>query len=84
MPNLARAANTGISGFIDPCGRIVSQTPLYEDLAPVGEVAFLDIPAFYTQWGDRPLVSSLIFLLHIVGLLHVIQMRRQRKKRRLI
>ncbi len=64
---LARAANTGISGFIDPCGRIISQTPLYEDLAPVAKVGFLDVQTLYTRWGDWPLVVISLGLLVFVG-----------------
>ena len=30
---LARAANTGISGFIDPVGRVLDATPLMEEAA---------------------------------------------------
>lgn len=52
---LARAANTGISGFIDPCGRMVEATPLYEETAVTAQVALLDQKSYYTRWGDRPL-----------------------------
>ena len=39
---LARAANTGISGIVDPYGRVVQPTPLFEQAVVVGEVRFLD------------------------------------------
>ena len=38
---LARAANTGISGIVDPYGRVVARTALFETTAVVGEVRFL-------------------------------------------
>ena len=53
---LARSANTGISGFIDPCGRVLSTTPLYEDAAPVAEVGLMQGRTLYSRWGDWPLL----------------------------
>ncbi len=35
---LARAANTGISGIVDPYGRVLSKTRLFEETTVVGEV----------------------------------------------
>jgi apolipoprotein N-acyltransferase len=52
---LARAANTGISGFIDPCGRIVEATPLYEQAAATAQVALLEQKSYYSRWSDWPL-----------------------------
>lgn len=54
---MARAANTGISAFIDPSGRILGTTQLYEDDFLLGRVAFLDEQTFYSRWGDWPLVT---------------------------
>ena len=52
---LARAANTGISGFIDPCGRILSPTPLFQEAVATESVSLLTEHSFYTQWGEWPL-----------------------------
>jgi apolipoprotein N-acyltransferase len=49
---LARSANTGISGFIDPVGRLLDLTPLMEEAAVVREVPLLDTHTFYTRFGD--------------------------------
>ncbi len=49
---LARSANTGISGFIDPVGRPLGLTPLMEEAAVVRELPLLDTRTFYTCWGD--------------------------------
>ncbi len=49
---LARAANTGISGFVDPAGRMLDLTPLMEEAAVVRELPLLDTLTFYTRWGD--------------------------------
>lgn len=49
---LVRAANTGISGFIDPAGRILAQTPLFEDAVRTRSVPLLSQESFYTRHGD--------------------------------
>ena len=53
---LARAANTGISAIVDPYGRVVQATPLFEETVSVGEVA---LPATgrrsTSRIGTRPL-----------------------------
>ncbi len=48
----ARAANTGVSGFIDPLGRILHATPIFQEAAVKGEIPVGRIPTFYTQYGD--------------------------------
>jgi apolipoprotein N-acyltransferase len=52
---VARAANTGISGFIDPCGRRLKTTGLYEEAVVTGEVALMQCRTLYSRWGDWPL-----------------------------
>jgi len=49
---LVRAANTGISGFIDPAGRIIGSTPLFEDAVMTKRVPVLKELTFYTRFGD--------------------------------
>jgi apolipoprotein N-acyltransferase len=49
---LARAANTGISAFIDASGRILWQSPLYVPDAHAQELAWLPGGSLYTQIGD--------------------------------
>jgi apolipoprotein N-acyltransferase len=50
--SLARAANTGISGFIDPAGRILAATPLLEEAAVTRSIPLLKEKSIYTQTGD--------------------------------
>ncbi|MEJ2157870.1 MAG: apolipoprotein N-acyltransferase [Desulfobacteraceae bacterium] len=52
---LARAANTGISGFIDPCGRIISPTGLFQEAAVMAPVTLMKTTSNYTRWGEWPL-----------------------------
>ena len=48
----ARAANTGISGFIDPYGRVVQQSPIFTQEAIRGTIAVSHQQTFYSQYGD--------------------------------
>ena len=49
---LVRSANTGISGFIDPAGRIVSSTPLFKDAVMTRSIPLIDTETIYTRIGD--------------------------------
>jgi apolipoprotein N-acyltransferase len=48
----ARAANTGISGFIDPSGRVLAATPVFSEQAIRGRVPLRDRLTVYTRYGD--------------------------------
>jgi apolipoprotein N-acyltransferase len=75
---LARSANTGISGFIDPAGRILGSTPLSEEAVMTRLLPLLNQKSIYTRFGDvfawacLALVLSVI-LFKIVN--HVIRLR---------
>lgn len=49
---LARAANTGISGIVDPYGRVVAATGIFEEVGLVGEVRLLDGRTVYSRTGE--------------------------------
>ena len=49
---LARAANTGISGFVEPCGRIGQTTALFTDAWAVVELPLLESRTVYSRVGD--------------------------------
>ena len=52
---LARAANTGVSGFIDAGGRVLEQTPIFEATWLEAELPLHADPArasFYVRFGD--------------------------------
>ena len=50
--SLIRSANTGISGFIDPVGRIIASTPLFEEAVITRSMPVLKTESFYTRYGD--------------------------------
>jgi apolipoprotein N-acyltransferase len=49
---LARSANTGISGFIDPVGRIMDSSALLEEAAICRTLPLIHNKTFYTRFGD--------------------------------
>jgi apolipoprotein N-acyltransferase len=49
---LVRAANTGISGIVDPYGRVLARTGIYEPAVVVGEARFLRTSTIYARYGD--------------------------------
>jgi apolipoprotein N-acyltransferase len=49
---VVQAANGGISGFVDPRGRILFETT--EEKASVESVRLSTARAIYTRWGDAP------------------------------
>ncbi|HET9315304.1 MAG TPA: apolipoprotein N-acyltransferase [Vicinamibacteria bacterium] len=49
---LVRAANTGISAVVDPRGRVVEKTPLFEATVLVRDVPFVPGTTFYARHGD--------------------------------
>jgi apolipoprotein N-acyltransferase len=57
---LVRAANTGISGVIDPYGRVVARTRVFEEDVVVAEVRFLQSRTWYATIGDVVAQASLV------------------------
>ncbi|MBN2371590.1 MAG: apolipoprotein N-acyltransferase [Vicinamibacteria bacterium] len=49
---LLRAANTGISAIIDPCGRVLHRTALFERTVLVGDAGYTDEMTPYARHGD--------------------------------
>jgi apolipoprotein N-acyltransferase len=63
---LARAANTGISGVIDPYGRVLVRTRLFETEAVVAEARFVQTRTVYARIGD--VVAHLSVLVTLLAL----------------
>ena len=70
---LARAANTGISGFVDPYGRPLEKTDLFMDAVVVGDLRFIQERTIYNRIGD--LVAWLSLALAGVGLVATFRIR---------
>ncbi|MCI0428231.1 MAG: hypothetical protein L0Z46_09470, partial [Nitrospiraceae bacterium] len=64
---VVRAANTGISGFIDPFGRIVEATPIFTEQAVKATMQVWRPHTFYSRHGDVfaygcVIICALLFL----------------------
>lgn len=49
---VARAANTGVSGFIDAKGRVLGATEIFREAHDTEELVIGGTGTFYTEWGD--------------------------------
>jgi apolipoprotein N-acyltransferase len=49
---LARAANTGISGFVDPYGRVLQRSHMFQSAVLAEDVRFLTARTIYSRIGD--------------------------------
>jgi apolipoprotein N-acyltransferase len=76
--SLARSANTGISGFIDPAGRILASTELLQETVATQTVPLLKEKSIYTQIGDLFARACLALALLIM----VVEIVRRRGKRK--
>jgi apolipoprotein N-acyltransferase len=56
---LARAANTGISGAVDPYGRVIARSGIFEQVGMVEEVRFLTTRTVYAAIGDVVVYASI-------------------------
>jgi apolipoprotein N-acyltransferase len=63
---LVRAANTGISGIIDPYGRVMVESGLFEPAIIVGEARFLSASTIYTRIGDVFAYASVVVTLALL------------------
>jgi apolipoprotein N-acyltransferase len=49
---LARAANTGISGFVDPYGRVMQRSNMFQSAVMAEDVRFITERTIYSRIGD--------------------------------
>ena len=64
---LVRSANTGISGIVDPYGRVLEQTAIYQQAVVVGSVRFLETSTAYTRYGDVLAYASVVITLALLA-----------------
>ena len=57
---LVRAANTGVSGIVDPYGRVLERTDIFQEAVLVGEARFLRTSTFYSRHGDVIAYTSVV------------------------
>ncbi|MCP3952502.1 MAG: apolipoprotein N-acyltransferase, partial [Desulfobacterales bacterium] len=74
---LVRSANTGISGFIDPVGRIINASELNTAATLTGVLPLMTTTSIYTNSGDIFALGCLIVTLLVVGWVHLQRYRRR-------
>jgi apolipoprotein N-acyltransferase len=60
---LARSANTGISGIVDPYGRVLMASELFTRQVLVGDVRLIDERTIYARIGDVVAYASVVVTL---------------------
>ena len=65
--SVARSANTGISGFIDPWGRKIKTAPLFSEEQLTVEIPISEPHTFYTQKGN--IFVKVVAVMGLLGLI---------------
>ena len=76
---LARSANTGISGFIDPAGRILASTELLQEAAATKTLPLMQEKSVYTRIGDL-FAMGCLGLAVLVTLIELVRRKTNRRK----
>ena len=76
---LLQSANTGVSGIVDPYGRIQASTPLFQRRVVLGSVGAGLGGSLYTIIGDIPLLALLLLaaLILVLRVRHDMRLSRQ-------
>ncbi len=64
---VVRAANTGISGFIDDKGRIIWRSGIFKEAAMTKSIAIGHKKSFYTRYGDLFSFACIIVFIAIIS-----------------
>ena len=75
---LARSANTGISGFIDPAGRILASTTLLQEATVTRSMPMMQEKTIYTRIGDLFAQVCLLIVL-LAALFEIVRWQTKRK-----
>jgi len=75
--SIARSANTGISGFIDQRGDIISRTRWDERTSQTGRINLNDKITFYAKYGD--MAGRLACYVFLLGILYYVAYSRRKK-----
>jgi len=65
---IVRAANTGISAIIDPTGKIVAKTNIFERAVLNGKVRMINSDTFYARYGDLFVYICIAFMIAIFSI----------------
>jgi apolipoprotein N-acyltransferase len=70
---VVRADNTGVSGIIDPNGRVIVASPLFEPVVVTGTVEPLNGLTIYSRYGDL-FAWLCVFFCALSGLLYILRL----------
>lgn len=64
-----RSTNSGISGVVDPVGRLLQRTPTFEKAVVAEDVAWLYLGSLYRLWGNTPwwIITAVSVIMALVG-----------------
>lgn len=74
--SLVRAANTGISGFVDPLGKILISSPIFVNWAESMPMGLVEEISFYSRYGYLFGVLSAVFTVIVIGTFAVFSRRK--------
>jgi apolipoprotein N-acyltransferase len=77
---LVRSANTGVSGIVDPYGRVVEKTDIFQSAVLVAEARFLKTSTFYARHGDVLAYASVVATVALLVFARRPALRRRRVK----
>jgi apolipoprotein N-acyltransferase len=63
---LVRSANTGVSGIVDPYGRVLDRSDIYQPAVLVGEARLLSVSTTYSRIGDGFAYASAVATLALL------------------
>ncbi len=69
---MVRAANSGISYFVDQYGRLRQELPISQQGVLVGNVGLLEEYSLFTRWGDFTGLLSFLLSLGLIAILFVL------------
>jgi apolipoprotein N-acyltransferase len=75
---VARCANTGISAFIDPKGKIVTSLPYWEEGVLKQRVTLNDSLTFYVKYGDMLSKAAVLFCILLILYSFFLRLTRKR------
>jgi apolipoprotein N-acyltransferase len=78
--SVARSANTGISGFINPLGEVMSQSVYNTRISLKAEIPLMTKKTFYVKHGDY-IARIAYFFIIFIGIFAVIKHKRKGLKR---
>jgi len=77
---IARAANSGISGFVDPFGHYYDATALETEDLVIGSLLTSDVMTLYVRWGDWVGRLAVLVSTALVGGAVIAGWRRRRRR----